>query len=307
LLDELGRGGMGIVYRALDESLGRLVALKVIRPERAGEEGDRARFMREAQLAARFRNDHVVAVHSVGDQPGGSPYLVMEYVDGPTLAGWLSSKPRPGPREIAHLVAQVADALDSAHQAGLIHRDVKPNNILIERRTGRAKITDFGLAREPGASALTHEGVTVGTPTYMSPEQARGDASLDHLTDIYGLGTTLYESLTGRPPFTGPALAVLRRILEDDPIPPRRLDDAIPRDLETICLKAMAREPARRYQTARELAGDLRRYLDGRPISARPAGPWEQALKWARRRPAVAALFATVVAVGALGFTLVAW
>ncbi len=161
------------------------------------------------------------------------------------------------PREIARLVAQIADGLDSAHQAGLIHRDVKPNNILIERATGRAKITDFGLAREPGHSALTREGVVAGTPTYMSPEQARGDASLDHRTDIYGLGITLYESLTGRPPFTGPALAVLRRILEHDPIPPRRLDDAIPRDLETICLKAMAREPARRYQTARELAGDL--------------------------------------------------
>ncbi len=307
LLDEVGRGGMGIVYRALDESLGRLVALKVILPERAGEEGDRARFLREAQLAARFRNDHVVTVHCVGGEPGGSPYLVMEFVDGPTLAEWLGSKPGRSPREIARLVAQIADGLDSAHQAGLIHRDVKPNNILIERATGRAKITDFGLAREPGHSALTREGVVAGTPTYMSPEQARGDASLDHRTDIYGLGITLYESLTGRPPFTGPALAVLRRILEHDPIPPRRLDDAIPRDLETICLKAMAREPARRYQTARELAGDLGRYLDGRPISARPAAPWEQAVKWARRRPAVAALLAAVVAVSALGFTLVSW
>jgi WD40 repeat protein/serine/threonine protein kinase len=307
LLEEIGRGGMGIVYRALDESLGRVVALKVVRPERAGEDSDRARLIREARVAARFRNDYVVLVHAVGDPPGGSPYLVMEYIDGPTLADWLTSKPRPGPREIARVVAQIAHGLDSAHHAGLIHRDVKPTNILIERGSGRPKLTDFGLARESGNSGLTREGVLAGTPTYMSPEQVRADPSLDRRTDIYSLGATLYEALVGRPPFTGPTLGVLRRIVEDDPIAPRRLDDTIPRDLETICLKAMAREPARRYQTARDLADDLERCLDGRPISARPVSRWEQAVKWARRRPAVAALLAAVVAVTAVGFVLVSW
>ena len=170
LLNELGRGGMGIVYRALDESLARVVALKVLRSERAGDEADRARLIREAQLTARFRNDHVVTVHAVADPPGCQPYLVMEYIEGPTLAEWIGSDPRPGFRELSRKIAQVADGLDSAHRAGLIHRDVKPNNILIELATGRAKITDFGLARAgAGPSTLTREGVLAGTPTYMSP------------------------------------------------------------------------------------------------------------------------------------------
>ncbi|MFI5456238.1 MAG: serine/threonine-protein kinase [Isosphaerales bacterium] len=230
LLNELGQGGMGIVYRAWDEPLQRLVALKVLRPELAGE-ADRLRLVREAQLAACFHNDHAVMIHSVVNPEGGLPYLVMEYVQGPTLAGLIGSKERLEPRRVATLVAQVALALEAAHTAGLTHRDVKPSNILIEEKTGRAKITDFGLARsQTVASGLTREGVVAGTPTYMSPEQARGENQLDARTDVYSLGATLYEALTGEIPFRGAPHLVLRQVIEEDPRPPRQYSDQVPRD-----------------------------------------------------------------------------
>ena len=263
LLDELGRGGMGIVYRAWDEPLRRVVALKVLRPEHA-EAADRLRLVQEAQLAARFQNDHAVTIHSVIDPADGLPYLVMEYAPGPTLAELNNTGQRPEPRRLATLGAQVALALDAAHTARLVHRDVKPSNILIDSTTGRAKITDFGLARSLAAPVgITRDGVVAGTPAYMSPEQARGDAKLDPRTDLYSLGVTLYEALTGQPPFAGASHAILRRILEEEPIPPRRFDQEIPADLETICLKALAKEPARRYQTARDLGDDLGRWSRG--------------------------------------------
>ncbi len=307
LLNELGRGGMGIVYRAWDEPLRRIVALKVLRPDQAAD-SDRRRLVREAQFAASFRNDHAVTIYAVVDPPDGLPYLVMEYVDGPTLALQIASDRRPGPRQVALYAAGVADALSAAHLAGLIHRDVKPSNILIERTTGRAKITDFGLARsQEAAGGLTREGIVAGTPTYMSPEQARGESQLDARTDVYSLGATLYEAMTGQPPFAGAAQAVLRRILEEDPIPARRLDDTIPRDLETICSKAMDREPARRYQAASELAADLRRWLSGEPILARPAGRMERIVRKARRHPRSSALAVALAAVVILGISGVFW
>ena len=203
LLNELGRGGMGIVYRAWDESLQRLVALKVLRPGRT-EETDRLRLVREARVTVQFRHDHAVMVHAVACPDDGLPYLVMEYVLGSTLAQLIDSPERPEPRAIATWIAEVADALDAAHAAGLVHRDVKPNNILIEKATGRAKITDFGLARTDTApSSLSREGFLAGTPTYMSPEQAWGDSNLDARTDVYSLGATLYQALTGEIPFRG--------------------------------------------------------------------------------------------------------
>jgi tetratricopeptide (TPR) repeat protein len=307
LLNELGRGGMGIVYRAWDESLRRLVAVKVLRPEQT-HETDRLRLVREARITAQFRHDNAVMVHAVAYPDDGLPYLVMEYVLGPTLAQLIDSPERPEPRVIATLMAEVADALDAAHAVGLIHRDVKPSNILIEKESGRAKITDFGLARtETGPSSLSREGFLAGTPTYMSPEQARGDAVVDARTDVYGLGATFYQALTGVTPYRGAPHLVLRQVIEEDPPPPRGLNDRVPRDLETICLKAMAKEPARRYPSAAALATDLRHWLKGEPIQARPVGPPERAYRWARRNPRVAGLAAALVLVFTAGFLGVLW
>jgi eukaryotic-like serine/threonine-protein kinase len=307
LLNELGRGGMGIVYRAWDESLRRLVALKVLRPEQT-HETDRLRLIREARITAQFRHEHAVMVHAVANPDDGLPYLVMEYIVGPTLAQLIDSPERPGPRMIATLMAQIADALDAAHAVGLVHRDVKPSNILIENGTGRAKITDFGLARtETGPSSLSREGFLAGTPTYMSPEQARGDAHVDARADVYGLGATFYQALTGVTPFRGAPHLVLRQVIEEDPLPPRRLNDQVPRDLETICLKAMAKEAARRYPSAGALAGDLRHWLKGEPILARPVGLFERAYRWVRRNPRVAGLAAALVLVFTAGFLGVLW
>jgi tetratricopeptide (TPR) repeat protein len=190
----------------------------------------------------------------------------------------------------------------------LIHRDVKPSNILVDERTGRAKITDFGLARAQGApSGLTREGCVAGTPTYMSPEQARGQSCLDGRPDVHSLGSTLYEALTGVPPYQGAPHLVLRQVIEEDPRPLRQLNDRVPRDVETICLKAMAREPARRYPSAGELAEDLRRWLRGEPIQARPVGPWERFWRWCRRNPRVAGLSGALVIVLLAGFAGVVW
>ena len=307
LLDELGRGGMGIVYRAWDEALHRMVAVKVLRPDQS-EPADRQRLVREAQHASRFQDDHVVMIHAVVDPPDGLPYLVMEYVPGRTLGETLSAADPPGPRQVAAWVAEVADALHAAHAAGLIHRDVKPGNILIDGRTNRAKLTDFGLARiQSGQSRVTREGFVCGTPTSMSPEQARGDPDLDARSDIYSLGSTLYEALTGVTPYRGAPHLVLRQVIEEEPAPLRQLNDRIPRDLETICLKAMARERARRYGTAGEMAEDLRRWLRGEPIHARPAGRPERAWRWCRRNPWVAGLSASLFVVLAAGLLGVTW
>ncbi len=307
LLNELGRGGMGIVYRAWDESLQRLVALKVLKPGQT-DETDRLRLVREARVTAQFRHEHAVMIHAVACPDDGLPYLVMEYVLGPTLAQLIETPERPEPRAIATWVAEVADALDAAHAVGLVHRDVKPSNILIEKATGRAKITDFGLARtETGPSSLTREGFLAGTPTYMSPEQARGSAGIDARTDVYSSGATLYQALTGEIPFRGAPHLVLRQVIEEDPLPPRRLSDRVPRDLETICLKAMAKEPARRYPSAAALASDLRHWLNGEPIQARPVGVFERGYRWVRRNPRVAGLAAALGIVFTAGFLGVVW
>jgi tetratricopeptide (TPR) repeat protein len=304
---ELGRGGMGIVYRAYDDALQRTVAIKVLRPELAGD-GDPGRLLREAQAAARFQHEHVVTVHAVVQPPGAAPYLVMEYVDGPTLAARLRAEKHLPPAAAALLGVQVADGLAAAHAAGLIHRDIKPSNLLCETRKGRVKILDFGLARlaeRPGP--YTIEGQIAGTPEYMSPEQIDRPEAVDARTDVYGLGVTLYETLTGALPFRGTPGAVFRQILHEEPRPPRQLNDAIPRDLETICLKAMAKEPARRYPSAAELAADLRRWQHGEPIHARPAGRVEKLWRWVRRNPRVAALSAALVLVLLAGLAGVTW
>jgi tetratricopeptide (TPR) repeat protein len=295
VLAELGRGGMGIVLKAHDDALQRTVAIKVLRPDLADDTA-RARFLHEARALARFQHDHVVRVHAVSSEPGRLPYLVMEHLDGETLAARLRARQRLARREAAALAAHVADGLAAAHAAGLVHRDVKPANVLLESATGRAKVLDFGLARVlESESGLTREGSLAGTPTYMSPEQLQHPVVVDGRTDVYGLGVTLYEMLTGEPPFRGTPSRVLHQVLHEEPPPPRRLVDEIPPDLETITLKAMAKESARRYPTAGDLADDLRRFLAGEPIRARPAGRVERGWRWCRRNPRVAFLSGVVL------------
>jgi serine/threonine-protein kinase len=248
-----------------------------------------------------------VRVYAAGTTPRGLPYLVMEYLAGPTLAQFLQSRPLE-PRQAAELLAQAARGLAAAHAAGLIHRDLKPANLLLEGETGRVKLVDFGLARlAEQPSGLTRESAIAGTPAYMSPEQARGQTELDGRTDVYSLGVTLYETLTGEAPFRGKPHLVLQQILHEEPRPPRRLNDAIPRDLETICLKAMAKEQSRRYPSAAALGDDLGRWLRGEPIQARPIGRAGRLWRWCRRNPVPAGLTAALVLVFLTGFGGMAW
>jgi serine/threonine-protein kinase len=286
----VGHGGMGIVLRGHDPALERCVALKVLRPILA-RDSTRARFVREAQAAARVRHDHVIDVHAVVNPHDAPPYIVMEYLAGATLAELIHGPRRITPRDAARICVEVAQGLAAAHAAGFIHRDVKPANIMIDPATQRAKITDFGLARAlDRAGTYTHDDTFLGTPAYVSPEQARGSAALDGRADVYSLGATLYEAISGEPPFRGSAAMILHQVLRDDPRPPRRLDDKVPRELETICLKAMAKEPSRRYPAASELALDLLRWLRGEPIKARPIGPVGRLRLWCRRQPLIASL-----------------
>ena len=292
IVKEVGRGGLGVVFQAFDETLGRAVAIKVLRGERV-EGDDRRQLAREARHAARFRHDNVVVVYAVEESPEGLPFIVMEYIPGPSLAELLRERTRLEPRLAAELASQAALGLAAAHQAGLIHRDIKPANILLDPANGRARITDFGLAHIAEAPGSMPEGTLVGTPSYMSPEQARGSGQVDASTDQYSLGASLYEMLTGEPPFRGTPAMVVHQVLEEEPRPPRRLSEAIPRDLETICLKTLAKDPKQRYPTVAALAEDLLRWLRGEPIAARPVGPVGRLVRWARRNQRVAALTAT--------------
>ena len=297
----IGRGGMGVVFRGHDPALGRDVAVKVL-PPAVDHPAARERFVREAKSAAGVRHDHVVTVYAVADPSDGPPYFTMELLAGPTLADRAKAGPLP-PREAAELVAQAADGLAAAHAAGLVHRDIKPANVLLDPLTGRAKVADFGLARDTAlGSDLTQDGVVVGTPCYLSPEQAAG-GRVDARADVYGLGATLYEALTGGPPFRGTPLAVLRQVKDDPPTPPRRLNAAVPRDLETVCLTAMAKDAGGRYATAADLRDDLRRWLEGRPIVARRPGPVRRVALWGRRNPLAVGLMAVFL----VGFVASVW
>jgi WD40 repeat protein len=301
LLEAVGQGSFGTVFRARDPELDRIVAVKVPRGGGLAGRQELARFLREARSAAQLRHPSIVSIHEVGEA-AGVPYIVSDFVHGSTLADLLSARRLPF-RESAELVAAVADALHYAHECGVVHRDVKPSNILIGP-DGRPCVMDFGLAkRDAGEITMTIEGQVLGTPAYMSPEQAGGEGhAVDGRTDVYSLGVVLYQMLTGELPFRGTRRRVMHQVLNDDPRPPRSLNDAIPRDLETIALKAMAREPGRRYATARDLAEDLRRWLLGEPIRARPTGRLGRALLWAKRRPAAAGLLGvSALAVLALG------
>jgi len=282
---ELGRGGMGVVFKAYDPALQRTVAIKVLWPQSA-DPAARARFVREARAAAAIDHENVVATYAVVNPSEGPPYLVMPYVAGTTLRERIHSDGPLEPKEAARLCEQVADGLAAAHAAGLVHRDVKPGNVMLDVH-GRAKIMDFGLVHVMGQQAgMTQEGLIRGTPEYLSPEQVTAPNRIDPRTDVYGLGATLYESLTGEVPFRGVINRVLQQVVEEEPIPPRRLNDRVPRDLETICLKAMAKEQRKRYASAAALAEDLRRFGEGRPILARPVSTVERLWRWGRRNPA---------------------
>src|SRR5262245_15362035 len=310
VLGELGKGGMGVVYKARHLRLKRLVALKVILQGGFASEQHRARFLVEAEVLARLRHPNVVQVFEAGQQDG-RPFLALEYVEGGTLAQRLAAEGMMAPREAAALVCQLARAVHHAHMQGVIHRDLKPANVLLSPSPSGPipKITDFGLACQPGGGELSQTGEVMGTPSYMSPEQARGERrSLGPAADVYALGVVLDEALTGRPPFrAATALEPVRPGLTDEPAPPSRLRPGLDAGLSTICVNCLSKEPEKRYPSAAELADDLVRYQQGKPILARAVGRLERAVKWVRRNPVVAGAAAAVLLVTALGVGGVVW
>jgi tetratricopeptide (TPR) repeat protein len=311
LVELLGSGGMGVVFRARQATLDREVAVKLLRDGQHADFGHRERFLQEARAVARLHHPNLVQLYEFGELPAlngatSQPYLVLEYVSGGSLADRVRGSALP-PREAAQLVETLAGAIHYAHQQGIIHRDLKPANVLLSHQS--PKVTDFGLAKFLQGSDLTRSGHVIGTPSYIAPEQASGkSAPITPAVDVYGLGAILYEALTGRPPFAAETIdATLSLVRQEDPVPPRRLQPTVTRDLETICLKCLRKEPGRRYATALDLADDLGRFQEGKPVRARPVGVTEGAIRWCRRKPAVAGLLAALMLVFVCGCAGVLW
>ncbi|MCA9136678.1 MAG: protein kinase [Planctomycetales bacterium] len=315
-LELIGRGGMGLVCRAKQASLNRTVAIKFIQSGIHATADERIRFQREAESAACLSHPNIVRVHEVAEF-NAMPYLVMEYVTGGTLSGRIGGLPVPA-RLAAEMTAKIADGIELAHRNGIVHRDLKPSNILLSGVDAEPckqeshgslhrnellskaipKIADFGLAKQlDDSNDATRTGLVIGTPNYMAPEQAVGDSkSVGPATDIYAIGAILYELLVGRPPFVAPStMETLDQVRNDEPLSPKRLSRRVPTDLCTICLKCLQKNPSRRYQSASELADDLRRYLRSEPIKAKPAGLLDQGAKWMRRHPARSAFVASTL------------
>ncbi len=304
VLEEIATGGMGVVYKARQPGLNRTVAVKMVLGDHRPGRTEVLRFLVEAEAVAAIDHPHVVRVYESGESDG-RPYLVMEYLPGGTLARRLRDRVRLAPPEAAALLAKVARGVQAAHDAGIVHRDLKPGNVLFDDR-GEPKVADFGLAKRAG-SDLTRTGAVLGTPAYVAPEVADGRAKLaGPAADVWALGVILYQCLTGELPFDGPdPWAVLSAVANRNPRLPRTLVRAVPRDLEVVCLKCLAKDPRDRYESAAALADDLNRFGDGKPVLARPVGPVRSGVKWARRHPAVAGLLLAVAVVSLAGFGLV--
>jgi WD40 repeat protein/serine/threonine protein kinase len=328
ILGELSRGGMGVVYKARQVALNRLVALKMILAGAHASAADRARLRAEAEAVARLQHPNIIKIYDIGEHEGRS-YFSMELIDGPTLAQACQGQPQP-PSIAAPLVETVARAIHCAHQQGILHRDLKPSNVLLAKEEdGRQpsesrfadassrlpltgftpKIIDFGLVRRLDDIRLTQQGMLVGTPNYMAPEQAAGGRrEISSAIDVYALGAILFELLTGRPPFTGEtAVDILLQVQNNDPISVTRLHPGIPLDLATVTMKCLEKDPRRRYASAAALAEDLARFHEGRPVRARPLGPFGRAWRWCRRNPASAALMTALALVIVAGFSIVLW
>jgi serine/threonine protein kinase/tetratricopeptide (TPR) repeat protein len=331
IIEELGRGGMGVVYKARHLRLQRLVALKMILSGAHAGAAGLMRFRVEAEAVARLQHPNIVQIYETGEHEG-RPYLSLEFVEGGSLEQQIRDRPLT-PRAAAELVETLARTMSVAHQRGIIHRDLKPANVLVVSdqssvatvvsKPGPAptpsasncslptvKITDFGLAkRVDDDSTNTQVGTILGTPCYMAPEQAEGkNHEIGPAADIYALGAICYELLVGRPPFkAGNPVDTIRQVIGQDPVPPRQLEPRVPADLETICLKCLEKEPARRYASAADLADDLRRFLDDKPIHARPTPAWERLWKWGKRRPAIVALLGVILAAIVSVVLLVVW
>jgi WD40 repeat protein/tRNA A-37 threonylcarbamoyl transferase component Bud32 len=309
LLEQIGQGGMGVIYKARQLSLSRLVAVKMIRPDRLATAADVLRFRSEAEAAADLDHPNIAPIYEVGEHER-EHYFSMKLLGGGSLAEHLP-RLRSDLRAAVGLMATVARAVHHAHQRGLLHRDLKPANILLDEQ-GRPYVTDFGLAKrlgpKPSEMSLTQQGMIVGTPSYMAPEQADAAGGVSTAADVYSLGAILYELLTGRPPFRADTpLETLVQLREREPASPRRLNRRVNRDLETVCLKCLNKQPQQRYPSAVALADDLERWLTGESIQARPAGRCERAFKWARRRPALAVLIGLLGFVFFAGFAGVSW
>lgn len=302
LLTEIGRGGMGVVYQARQLSADRIVALKVIRPENALNPRSREhreslleRFRTEARAAAQLEHENIVTVYDVGEE-NGQHFFSMRYVEGRSLADLLREGPLPNRRAAAY-VEQATRGVQVAHEHGILHRDIKPQNILVAATSDHALVADFGLAKLlEGTDELTRAGEMMGTPAYMSTEQAQDAARVGPASDVYALGATLYHLVTGRPPFQAATpLETIRQVIADEPVAPSRLNRAVDRDLETICLKCLEKDPSRRYVAAAALADDLARYLAGQPIVARPLGRMQRVARWCGRNPMLATSLALAV------------